>query len=349
MKKLKISLCWMLLFLLFLPTAAAAEQPCSLHVQYEEAGLEISIWRVADSDSKLVGDFAGLPVKIQGITSQTEWQAAASTLSACIEADSIAPTASGVTGLDGSVNFSDLETGLYLVGAVRGSREYQQALIFLPTPQADGILDYEMSLRPKSSDPKPGKEYTVIKLWKDDRCGHRPKSVTVDIYRDGRLQDTILLSGANSWTHRWTDETGEGRWSVAERNVPEGYTVMVIPNGSVFLIINSCPGHPEPPTEPPTEEPSTPPTQEPSIPPTEEPTIPPTEEPTVPPTEEPTVPPTEEPTEPPTQEPTVPPTKPPSDTPQTGDTFALMPWVLVMCASGLLLVILGIWNKRRDK
>ena len=341
MKHKIFALCWALLLLFSIP-AAAALWPCSLEVQYGEAGLTVSIWRVADSDSRLAGDFAALPVNIQNISSQTEWQAVASTLSAAITADAIAPTATAVTNAQGSAHFSGLETGLYLVGPVSGDRDYQEALVYLPTPLEDGSLNYDMTLRPKGSDPKPETEYTVIKLWKDDRCGHRPQSITVDIFRNGILQDTVTLSSENGWSHRWTDEAGTGHWTVAERNVPDGYTVAVIPNGAVFLIVNSCPGHPDTPTEPPTEEPTTPPTAEPTTPPTVEPTVPPTEEPSEP---------TEVPTEPPvTEEPTVPPTTEPSgDIPQTGDTFALLPWVLLLCGSGLLLVLLGIWNKRRGE
>lgn len=35
-----------------------------------------------------------------------------------------------------------------------------------------------------------------------------------------------------------------------------------------------------------------------------------------------------------------------SDTPQTGDTFAPLPWVITMCFSGIVLLILGIYGRR---
>ena len=37
----------------------------------------------------------------------------------------------------------------------------------------------------------------------------------------------------------------------------------------------------------------------------------------------------------------------PPDTPQTGDSAAPMRWILLMCFSGIVLVILGIYNRRR--
>jgi len=102
----------------------------------------------------------------------------------------------------------------------------------------------------------------------------------VDIYKDGLLHETKLLSARDNWTYTW-DVSGEdhGKWTVAEHSVPDGYKVTVQRNDNVFSIINACQ------TEP--------------------------------------------------------------DNPQTGDTFALMPWVLAMCFSGILLLILGIYGRRR--
>jgi len=36
-----------------------------------------------------------------------------------------------------------------------------------------------------------------------------------------------------------------------------------------------------------------------------------------------------------------------SDTPQTGDSFTPLPWIMIMCISGIALLILGIYRRRR--
>lgn len=38
----------------------------------------------------------------------------------------------------------------------------------------------------------------------------------------------------------------------------------------------------------------------------------------------------------------------PTDTPQTGDTFAPLPWIIIMCISGIMLLLLGIYGRRRE-
>ena len=77
--------------------------------------------------------------------------------------------------------------------------------------------------------------------------------------------------------------TGEdpGVWSVAERDVPDGYKVVVRQNGAVFSIVNSCGNKPVVP-------------------------------------------------------------------PETGDTFAPLPWIVAMCLSGIMLLILGCYGRRRQ-
>ena len=36
-----------------------------------------------------------------------------------------------------------------------------------------------------------------------------------------------------------------------------------------------------------------------------------------------------------------------SEPPQTGDTFSPLPWILLLCISGIMLVIFGIYGRRR--
>jgi LPXTG-motif cell wall-anchored protein len=70
----------------------------------------------------------------------------------------------------------------------------------------------------------------------------------VDIYQNGILQETQILSAANNWTYTWfVSEADQGQWTVTERAVPEEYKVTIRQNGSNFSIINTCPTQPDPP------------------------------------------------------------------------------------------------------
>lgn len=269
-----------------------AEASLTLHYQKENlafADLSVGIYRVAqaqpDGTFDLIAPFASYPVNIYGITTQDQWQQVAQTLYSYAVADQVKPDQEARTDETGTVCFSGLQTGLYLVEETvaehsEGTYLFNRFMVYLPTPQPDGSYNYDVEAKPKCTAFIPKTQYTVTKLWQDTGMQqHRPKEVTVDLYQDGILQDTQILSAANNWTYTWyVSEADPGKWTVTERAVPDDYKVTILENGSHFSIINARSPQPEPP--------------------------------------------------------------------KTGDTFALMPLVTVMCICGMLLVILGLYGRR---
>lgn len=257
-----------LLLLLVQPLSAAAapletSRSCSLQIHYAKegsafAGIEARIYRVAEASADgtydLIAPYSGFPVNIHGITSQQEWKSVASTLTAYIIGQRIQPDRTAVSGADGTASFWNLPTGLYLVlGNVaendQGIYFFEDFLVYLPTPAEDGTFDYDMDdVRPKSGVFIPKAEYTVKKLWKDTGTGlKRPKSVTVDIYKDGILQETVTLNKDNDWCHTWAVTGEDGKWTVSERTVPSGYTVSISSRDSIFTITNTAKTAPDAP------------------------------------------------------------------------------------------------------
>ena len=117
-KRIFSSLFAICLVLLLLPLQVYAvnpidvSRPCSLRVEYsydQQAfpGQKIALYRVADCFAdgtwELSGDFAGDPVNIHGITSQTEWRQATSTLLSYAAADQRTPFREGVTDSAGQI------------------------------------------------------------------------------------------------------------------------------------------------------------------------------------------------------------------------------------------------------
>ena len=89
---------------------------------------------------------------------------------------------------------------------------------------------------------------SVAKNWDDadNRDGLRPGSVTVQLYADGKaVGDAVTLSADNQWAYAWTglDKTANGEkieYSVAELNVPDGYTAKVTGSADAgFAITNT--------------------------------------------------------------------------------------------------------------
>ena len=268
----------------------------SLTLCYQKDGksfpdLDVSIYRVAeafpDGTFELIEPYASFPINIHGITVQEQWQYVAQTLNSYITAEQVEPNRVGRTEANGMVHFSDLDIGLYFVREVvaensDGTYVFNQFMVYLPTPLQDGTYNYSVEAYPKCTSFIPKTQYTVVVLWQDAGYeNNRPKEVTVDIYKDGVLQDTRLLSASHNWSHTWqVSAVDYGRWSVAERSVPDIYKVTVQQNGGVFYIINTCQSQPE---------------------------IPP-----------------------------------------TGDSFSPMLWILAMCFSGIMLLILGLYSRRRQ-
>ena len=242
--------CLLLSMLLVTTAAQAAEKPnaavdtsrsCTLTLQYAASGQTVRLYRAANISSNgrytLCGAFAGYGIFMPAGNGQAEWDALRDTLLAYIAADALAPDGTAVTGADGRAVFTGLSAGMYLVDKadmeVGGStRQYAPSLIAVPGVGGGGNWRYDVTAAPKYTE-KPGGgdepdtpvTYTVVKLWAGEKSSDkRPASVEIAICKDGVEQERQTLSADNNWMYRWT--AVGGTWSVLERNVPEGYTVM---------------------------------------------------------------------------------------------------------------------------
>lgn len=269
-----------------------AEASMTLHYRKENhgfAGLPIAVYRVAEASSDgtfaLIEPFASYSINIHGISSQEQWNRIAQTLCSYIVANQVMPDREATTDANGTAYLPTLETGLYFVREAvaendTGTYIFNQFMIYLPTPRPDGTYDYDVEANPKCTEFVPKTRYTVTKLWEDaGKQNLRPREITVEIYRDGMLQETQSLNTSNNWSYTWT-VSGEdhGRWTVAERSVLDAYQVTVQQSGSTFSIINTCGEEPE--------------------------------------------------------------------HPKTGDSFTPLPWILALCFSGVMLLILDVYRRR---
>lgn len=292
----------LVLLLSFVGIAAEAagfvdtEQTASLMLTYGYDGqtfsdISIHIYQVAKisryADFTLAGEFSQLPVEVNNVKTQEEWKQVASTLSAFAVSEGIASDWEAVTDENGVVSFADLPLGLYLVESVRVEQEkgycqFDSFVISVPNLDENDSRVYDVAAKPKSvyREVLPQEvTYTVNKLWKDEGHEHlRPRSVSVDLYRDGDKVETVTLSAENNWTYSWTAVDDGAVWQAVESDVPEGYKVTLEQKGNFFFVTNGY--------------------------------------------------------------------NDPTDPPKTGDISNIQMYLLLMCAAGLGLVVLGIAGRR---
>lgn len=211
------------------------------------SGMEWNIYRIGshlDTDEfVLEGDFAEYPVSFDDL-SVSAIQDAANTLENYAKLDGIIPIANGVTADDGTLTFDGLEKGLYLLS---GEKLTLDGMICIPAAaiveiRTDENGSYDLTVNPKFEVEEPvptPSEYSVSKVWAgDDNMDVRPDSITVDIFADGELAETVTLNEDNGWTYSWTSEN-DAEWSVEERDVPAGYKVVYRSEGADFEIVNT--------------------------------------------------------------------------------------------------------------
>lgn len=270
MKKRLISLLTLMILLCaLLPAPVSAVTPldiyadCSLTLHYTQEGvgfpgLDIDVYQIAkarvDGTYYLADPFSSYPVNIHGIRSQREWDVVASTYKSFIVAKQVPATATGKTGSNGTLVLENLEPGLYLVMGVTaendsGIYEFNTFLIYIPAPTDHGGYDYDVEAVPKCIHRVPKTQYRVVKLWKDTGyTASRPKEVTVEIYKDSVLWETVKLNTANNWTYTWrVPENQDGKWTVTEKEVPQNYTVTIAEADGTFTVTNSRKADPEEP------------------------------------------------------------------------------------------------------
>lgn len=258
---------WILTFIMILSwilqstqILAATLPKGSISIVCPVEGMELSLYRVADYDEDgsftLTGNFAKYAVSLKQ-DNQEGWQGAAYTLSDCAGRDNIRADAAGKAGSDGTVCFTDLTRGLYLV---RGQQTESQdggktvlytpqvALIALPDAasgtdpyQVTGVLKYEK----KEWQTGMKRKLHVLKVWKQDTEKSRPASIEVELLRtdangNTTVADRQVLKKDNQWSYTWEDLSTQAQWSVTEKEVPAGYTESTGREGNTVILTNTA-------------------------------------------------------------------------------------------------------------
>lgn len=188
------------------------------------------------------GDFRSYFVRIDDFSSE-HLSDMAYTLENMAVLDELPAVGSGYTDENGKLTFSGLESGLYLLSGKR--LRVSENVTYAPSPVLVEVNDEDVQISAKLRKllTKGGEiiSFTVKKVWDDqeDKFGYRPGDVTVEIYKDGELYQTIELNESNDWTYQWSVDEDYSDWRVKESDVPDGYTVIYRADDTQYAIVNS--------------------------------------------------------------------------------------------------------------
>lgn len=145
------------------------------------------------------------------------------------------------TNENGIVKFNDLDLGLYLItqsNHVEGYSNIDSFLVMIPKVENNKWI-YNIKSEPKT-DIYRTIDLQVIKVWnKQNKNTELPDSVTIELYKDEELIDTVKLSDENNWNYIWNDIEKSDSYSVVEKDIPKGYTATYTQEGYVFTVTNT--------------------------------------------------------------------------------------------------------------
>lgn len=187
----------------------------NLVVSCPVSNMQVSLYRVADENYKLVDAFSHYSIDLK-----QDVQGAANALENRILMDGIEADASGFSDSSCKASFTGLETGIYLVV---GKEVFQDGVFYMPQVSLVSLSgDLSVDLKFETSD-KPSRIH-VLKVWKRDNKKSRPKSIEVCLLRsDGIVVDRVVLNSDNQWSTTWDNLSTLYTYRVMETSVPSGY------------------------------------------------------------------------------------------------------------------------------
>lgn len=193
---------------------------------------EVALYKIADYGGEaitIVPEFAGdiTPNDLIDKTVET-----AERIDGLIESSGVEPYAKQTSNTQGEAIFYAVPDGVYYAKLIPHDDvdlSYNRKIsmisfiVAMPSLNDDGSLSRHCLCRPKCEISDTVRVY-VEKVWKDGKHeDKRPDSVSVSLYRDGSLVETVSLSEENGWKYEWLQLPSGGAYTVKENDVPSHY------------------------------------------------------------------------------------------------------------------------------
>ncbi len=248
------------------------EKKGTLKVYYKFAGygemadVNVHVYKIASftnmGEFTMLEPFDSLGLDIQDMTSistHDQWKTITETLKTYVKNNDVKTYGDAVSGTDGFADLGSVDTGLYYGYSdpieINGARYvYYDVIAPVPGPimldeygnsEWDGTwqnASYDVITIPKressrlEGDPE---EFEIFKQWVDNGAADkRPASISVKIFCDGELFDTVELSNENNWQYKWKYDKGH-TFTLEEQVSADDYKVSISQNETSYIIVNT--------------------------------------------------------------------------------------------------------------
>lgn len=213
------------------------------------SGMKWKLYKVGERTSNgrnftQIGDFSAIQVNLRRLDEERVNEAA-QTFKSYAVANQIPPLREGQTNENGEVEFTGLDSGLYLIF---GTLLKIDTHYYVPTVALIEIKEDDQNLRydayPKFeyevANEMP-RRYTAYKKWTGDEeyINGRPSQIVVDIFKDEEYCDSVILNAENNWQYSWIDNYGTSSWIVMEKDIPAQYELNIKVDKSRFILENA--------------------------------------------------------------------------------------------------------------
>lgn len=207
------------------------------------SGAEITIYQVANpviNNNNLEFEYHQNIKSCQANLSDLSNINLAKEISNCINNANL-PSQKNTTNQEGKVKFENLPLGLYLVKQTNKLTDYTSIEPFLVIiPKSDNTQwIYDVEATPKT-DIIRLIDISVVKVWQESgNLENHPNNVTIELYKENELIDTVTLNEENNWTHTWEKLEKSDTYQVVEINIPSEYTVSYRQENYKFIVTNT--------------------------------------------------------------------------------------------------------------
>lgn len=226
------------------------ETKCSITIHYELEDVQFRLYQIGEIDKEGKPTLIAPYDESKATFKSEQYEKATLTLETYIREHQNVPDAYVNTDQDGTVSFTQLNKGIYLIlsdEVKEGKYTYTPSAVMVTLPNRNfetnqTIYHIEMDMKYEKihEDELPKyKNLEVKKVWDDQNNTNRPSSIDVVLLKNGKEKEVKQLNAKNGWQCTWENLSTKDSWDVKEQEVPNNYSVTKKKEQNTYILINT--------------------------------------------------------------------------------------------------------------